>query len=72
MARRVDDQSIVAWGGDNLFRRFFLPGVSVLIFSIVTTFQIWACHVMCVTNCPKKFTSLDILLNSRKSRQICA
>ena len=36
------------------------------VFSIVTTFQIWACHVTCVYKLSKNFISRDILLNFRK------
>ena len=33
---------------------------------VVTTFQIWACHVMCVYKFAKNFLSQDTLLNFRK------
>ena len=36
------------------------------VFSIVTTFQIWACHVTCVYKLTKNFISRDTLLNLRK------
>ena len=36
------------------------------VFFIVTTFQIWACHVTCVYKLAKNFTSQDTLLNFRK------
>ena len=41
-----------------------------LVFLIVTTFKIWACHVMCVYKLAKNFISQDTLLNFRKSHQI--
>ena len=40
------------------------------VFFIVTTFQIWACHVKCVYKLAKNFISQDTLLNFRKSHQI--
>ena len=33
------------------------------VFCIVTTFQIWACHVMCVYKLAKNCISQDTLLN---------
>ena len=36
------------------------------VFFIVTTFQIWACHVTCVYKLAKNFKSQDTLLNFRK------
>ena len=36
------------------------------VFFIVTTFQIWACHVTCVYKLAKIFISQDTLLNFRK------
>ena len=36
------------------------------VFSIVNTFQIWACLVMCVYKLSKGFLSADTLLNFRK------
>ena len=36
------------------------------VFFIVTTFQIWACHVTCVYKLAKSFISRDTLLNFRK------
>ena len=33
------------------------------IFFIVTTFQIWACHAMCVYKLAQNFISRDTLLN---------
>ena len=36
------------------------------VFSIVTTFQLWACHVTCVDKLSKIFIPLDALLNFRK------
>ena len=33
------------------------------VFSIVTTFQIWACHMTCVYKLSTNFISQDILLN---------
>ena len=41
------------------------------VFFIVTTFQIWACHMTCVYKLAKNFISRDTLLNFRKSHQIC-
>ena len=40
------------------------------VFSIVTTFQIWVCHVTCVYKLHENFVSRDTLLNFRKSHQI--
>ena len=40
------------------------------IFFIVTTFQIWACHVTRVYKLAKNFMSQDTLLNVRKSHEI--
>ena len=42
----------------------------ILYFFIVTTFQIWACHVTCVYKLAKSFISRDTLLNFRKIHQI--
>ena len=36
------------------------------VFSIVITFQIWACHVTCVYKLSKNFISRDTFLNFRK------
>ena len=36
------------------------------VFFIVTTFQIWVCHVTCVYKLAKNFISQDTLLNFRK------
>ena len=36
------------------------------VFSIVTTFQIWACHVTSVYKLSESFISQDTLLNVRK------
>ena len=36
------------------------------VFFIVTTFQIWACHITCVYKLAKNFISRDTLLNFRK------
>ena len=36
------------------------------VFFIVTTFQIWACHVTCVYKLAENFISRDTLLNFRK------
>ena len=36
------------------------------VFFIVTTFQIWACHVTCVYKLAKNFISRDTLLNFKK------
>ena len=36
------------------------------VFFIVTTFQIWACHVTCVYKLAKNFISQNTLLNFRK------
>ena len=36
------------------------------VFFIVTTFQIWVCHVTCVYKLAKNFISEDTLLNFRK------
>ena len=36
------------------------------VFFIVTTFQMWACHVTCVYKLAKNFISQDPLLNFRK------
>ena len=35
-------------------------------FFIVTTFQLWACHVTCVHTLANNFISRDTLLNFRK------
>ena len=40
--------------------------IARLVFFIVTTFQIWACHVTCVYELAKNFISRDTLLNFRK------
>ena len=40
------------------------------VFFIVTTFQIWACHVTRVYKLAKNFIAQDTLLNFSKSRQI--
>ena len=40
------------------------------VFFIVTTFQIWACHVTCVYKLAKNFISRDTLLNFRKRLKI--
>ena len=40
------------------------------VFFIVTTFQICACHFMCVYKSAKIFISRDTLLKFRKSHQI--
>ena len=39
------------------------------VFFIVTTFQIWACHVTCVYKLAKNFISQDTLLNFRESHK---
>ena len=36
------------------------------VYFIVTTFQLWACHVTCVYKLAKNFISQDTLLNLRK------
>ena len=36
------------------------------VFFIVTTFEIWACHVTCVYKLSKNIISRDTLLNFRK------
>ena len=36
------------------------------VFSIVTTFQIWACHVTSVHKLSERFISQDTLLNVRE------
>ena len=36
------------------------------LFSIVTTFEIWACYVTCVYKLSKNFISRDTLLNFTK------
>ena len=40
------------------------------VFSIITTFHVWACHVTCVYKLAKNCISWDTLLNFRKSHQI--
>ena len=37
------------------------------IFSIVTTSEIWACHMTCIVKLSKHFMSPDTLLDFRKS-----
>ena len=40
------------------------------VFSIVTIFRTWACHVMYVESLSKILISQDILLDFRKSHKI--
>ena len=53
--------------------KFPLTALKVMtskVFSIVTTFQIWACLVMSVFKLSKGFLLADTLLNFRKSHKI--
>ena len=47
-----------------------LKDMNSYVISIVTTFQIWACHVTCVDKLSKLLISADALLSFRKSDQI--